>query len=131
MLGAHEGRVDAELALGRHAEAVDELTALVRAHPLWERFHAQLMLALFRCGRQSDALRAYQDVREMLADEMGLEPGPELQALERAVLSHDPALAAPIPLVSLQPPPRPTPLTSFIGRVPELPRSRRPSTRTA
>ena len=120
-IAAHEGYIDAELASGHHADVVAQVTDLVAEHPLWERFHAQLMLALFRCGRQSDALRAYQQVRELLAEEMGLEPGPELRALERAVLSHDPTLAAPISLTPLRvPASTPTPLTSFIGRTVEL-----------
>ncbi|HEV7761227.1 MAG TPA: BTAD domain-containing putative transcriptional regulator, partial [Acidimicrobiales bacterium] len=126
VISAHEGLVDAELASGRHADVVDRLTRLVRAHPLWERFHAQLVVALFRCGRQSDALRAYQDARHLLAEEVGVEPGPELRALERAVLSHDPTLAAPIPLASLrQQPVLPAPLTSFVGRGVELDRLER------
>jgi DNA-binding SARP family transcriptional activator len=95
VLAAHEGLVDAQLATGRHAEAVSPLTELVRSHPLRERFHAQLILALYRCGRQSEALRAYQDVRAVLAEELGIDPGVELKELERAVLAHDPALAAP------------------------------------
>ena len=120
VISAHEGLIDAELASGHHADVIPQLTELVSAHPLWERFHAQLIVALFRCGRQSDALRAYQQVREMLAEEMGLEPGPELRALERAVLSHDPSLAAPVPLASIgQLTPLPAPLTSFIGRTTE------------
>jgi DNA-binding SARP family transcriptional activator len=117
----HEGFVDAELAQGHHADVVHTLTELVAAHPLWERFHAQLILALYRCGRQSDALRAYQHVRTLLADEMGLDPGPELRALERAVLSHDPALAAPVPVAPFHPAvTAPVPLTAFIGRATDL-----------
>ena len=98
-----------------------QLARLVSGHPLWERFHAQLMLALFRCGRQADALRAYRHARTVLAEEVGLEPGPELRALERAVLSHDPALAAPVALASISNQPAlPVPLTSFVGRAVEL-----------
>src|SRR5262245_42783478 len=120
-ISVQEGLVDAELARGHHAEVVHTLTELVSAHPLWERFHAQLILALFRCGRQSDALRAYQRVRTLLADELGLDPGPELQALERAVLSHDPALAAPVPVAPFRPTmSAPAPLTAFVGREHEL-----------
>jgi predicted ATPase/DNA-binding SARP family transcriptional activator len=120
-IAAYEGLVDAEVAAGRHADVVGLLSDLVVAHPLRERFHAQLMLVLFRCGRQSDALRAYQNVRVLLATEMGLEPGPELRALERSVLSHDPSLLAPIPLVAPRHVVSPaTPITSFIGRSAEL-----------
>jgi DNA-binding SARP family transcriptional activator len=91
---AHEGLMDARLAIGAHAEVVAALTGLVRAHPLRERFHAQLILALYRCGRQADALRAYRDARAVLVEELGVDPGPELQALEGAILAHDPALDA-------------------------------------
>ena len=69
---------------------------LVGQHPLRERFRAQLIVALYRCGRQADALAAYRDARDHLLDELGLDPGPELRALERAVLAQDPALDAPI-----------------------------------
>jgi predicted ATPase/DNA-binding SARP family transcriptional activator len=120
-IGTHEGLVDAELALGHHADVLPVLLNLVASHPLWERFHGQLMVALFRCGRQSDALRAYQHARAVLADEMGVEPGPELRALERAVLSHDPSLVAPIPLaLAAQRAPLPVPATPFVGRELEL-----------
>jgi DNA-binding SARP family transcriptional activator/DNA-binding beta-propeller fold protein YncE len=87
--------IDCELALGEHEEVVQELEALVRQHPLRERLRAQLMLALYRSGRQADALAAYQDGRRTLVEELGLEPGHELQELEKAVLVHDPALDAP------------------------------------
>lgn len=118
---AHEGRIDAALASGRHAEVVPLLTDLVQAHPLRERFHEQRILALFRCGRQADALRAYQEVRRTLADELGLEPGPGLRALEQAVLTQDPSLVAPIPLTpTWEAPQFPAPLTSFVGRTGEL-----------
>jgi DNA-binding SARP family transcriptional activator/streptogramin lyase len=92
---AVERRIDLELALGRHDDLVPELEALVRAHPLRERLRRQLMLALYRSGRQADALEAYRDGRRTLRDELGLEPGEELQELQRAILAHDPALAAP------------------------------------
>ena len=95
VLAAHEGRAEALLAVGGHAEVVAPLTGLVLAHPLRERFHALLILALYRCGRQADALRAFQGARHALVDELGVDPGPELVALERAVLAHDPALAGP------------------------------------
>jgi DNA-binding SARP family transcriptional activator/pimeloyl-ACP methyl ester carboxylesterase len=87
----HE-RIDALLALGRHSEAVPDLEDLVRDHPLDERFWAQLLVAYFRAGRQSDALRAYQRLRTTLADELGIAPSRELQELERRLLDQDPAL---------------------------------------
>lgn len=92
-LNAMERRFDAELGRGRHAEIVHELEATARQHPLRERFWEQLMLALYRCGRQVDALRAYREVSRHLAEDLGLDPGPDLVALEAAVLRHDPALA--------------------------------------
>jgi DNA-binding SARP family transcriptional activator len=92
VLAAHEGLADCWLALGRHADAVGPLIDAVREHPYRERFHAQLMLALYRCGRQADALRAYKTARDVLVDELGLEPGAELQALQRAMLDQDPSL---------------------------------------
>ena len=94
-LAALETRIDADLACGRHSELVGELTSLVRAEPLRERLRAQLMLALYRCGRQSEALDAYADARQTLVSELGLEPGPELQELQQAILGHDEALRAP------------------------------------
>ena len=93
--GAHEGLVDARLGIGEHSAMVAELTALVQDHPLHERFHAQLIIALYRCGRQADALKAYQHARRVLLEELGVEPCPELHALEVAILNQDPALAAP------------------------------------
>ena len=94
-----EQRSDAQLALGRDAELVPDLERLVAQHPLRERFRAQLMTALYRSGRQADALAAFHAARGTLVSELGLEPGEELQQLQRAVLEHDPALAPPpIPL---------------------------------
>ena len=95
MSGAHEGLVDGRLGIGEHSAVVAELTALVQDHPLHERFHAQLIIALYRCGRQADALQAYQQARRVLLEELGVEPCPELRALEVAILNQDPALAAP------------------------------------
>jgi len=91
-LGALEERIDADLALGRHAAVVSELDALVAAHPYRERLRAQLMLALYRCGRQADALDAYQAGRRVLRDDLGLEPSNELRDLEAAILRHDESL---------------------------------------
>jgi YVTN family beta-propeller protein len=97
-LSAVEDRVDRELALGRHAAVAAELPRLIREYPLRERLRGQLMLALYRAGRQSDALEAYRAARETLVDELGLEPSPPLQRLEQAILRHDPALElAPAP----------------------------------
>lgn len=89
---AVEDRIDAWLALGRHAQAVTELETMVAACPLRERRWGQLMVAAYRCGRQADALRAYQRCRTVLADELGLEPGSGLRRLEAAVLAQDPSL---------------------------------------
>ena len=88
-------RIDAELALGREGGLVPELEALVAAEPLRERLRAQLMLALYRAGRQADALAVYRDARTALLDELGLEPGPDLRELEAAILRQDEALARP------------------------------------
>jgi DNA-binding SARP family transcriptional activator len=87
-----EERIAADLALGRHAELVSELEALVAAQPLRERPRAQLMLALYRSGRQADALAAYRTARETLVDELGIDPGPELRELEAAILRQDESL---------------------------------------
>jgi DNA-binding SARP family transcriptional activator/tetratricopeptide (TPR) repeat protein len=92
-----EWRMDAGLAQGRHSELVGELTQLALDHPWRERFHAQLMLALYRCGRQAEALDAYQRTRRMLVDELGVEPGRELRDLQAGILAGDPGLAAPGP----------------------------------
>jgi YVTN family beta-propeller protein len=94
-LAALDARVAADLELGEHARVVSELEALVVEHPLRERLHGQLMLALYRCGRQADALEVYAQARARLVDELGIEPGPELQALQRGILEQDPALAPP------------------------------------
>jgi YVTN family beta-propeller protein len=95
-LGALEDRIDTDLALGRHAALVGELDALAAEHPLRERLQAQLMLALYRSGRQADALERYQRARRRLIDELGIEPGPALRELERAILAQDPELEAPV-----------------------------------
>jgi len=92
---ALEDRVDADLARGRHGELVGELRDLVAQNPLRERFRAQLMLALYRSGRQAEALEAYRDTRLTLVDELGIEPGPDLQRLEAAILRQDPELELP------------------------------------
>jgi predicted ATPase/DNA-binding SARP family transcriptional activator len=136
-LTATEEWLQARLAGGQHAELVDELTDLVTHHPLRERLHGQLMLALYRAGRQADALAAFQRARRILDDELGLDPSPELRALEQAMLRQDPTLAAPTPAArpseaptrgqeqqvsaaeaeeAEEPPALPRRLTSFIGR---------------
>jgi DNA-binding SARP family transcriptional activator len=118
-LSALEERVDADLAAGREDQVVDELAALVARYPLRERLHAQRMLALYRTKRQADALAAYQKVRTMLRDELGMDPSEDLQQLERAILRQDPSLSPAPPskpaLSTL--PVAPTPL---IGREREL-----------
>ena len=91
-LVAIELRNDLLLALGRHHEMVGELTALIRDQPLRERLHEQLLLALYRSGRQADALRAYERARSQLVEELGVEPGPGLRDLEARILAHDPSL---------------------------------------
>ena len=85
---AFEARVEAELALGRHADLVSELEAAVAEQPLREHLHGQLMLALYRCGRQADALEAYRRARRTLVEEIGVEPGAELRALQDAILAR-------------------------------------------
>jgi DNA-binding SARP family transcriptional activator len=91
-LAALEERIEADLQLGRHAELVGELEALVAEHPLRESFRGRLMLALYRSGRQAEALEAYQRMRRTLVEELGIEPGRRLRELEQAILRQDPAL---------------------------------------
>jgi DNA-binding SARP family transcriptional activator len=92
-LAAVEDRIDAELALGRHDRLIPELEQLVRRHPFRERLGAQLMLALYRAGRQADALDVYRRTRETLVEELGIDPGTALQELEQAILRQDRDLA--------------------------------------
>ena len=116
---AIEARVEADLALGRHEELVGELGALVTEYPVRERLHARRMLALYRSGRQADALSAYREAYEQLAGVRGLDPGSALREMEAAILRQDPAL-------EWTPPARPAPATipaelpadvaSFTGR---------------
>jgi DNA-binding SARP family transcriptional activator len=91
-LTALEQRIEADLALGQHARIVSELEGLVRAHPLRERVRGQLMLTLYRCGRQAEALEVYREARRILVEEIGIEPGPQLRALHEAILRQDPEL---------------------------------------
>jgi predicted ATPase/DNA-binding SARP family transcriptional activator len=116
-LSATEGRFEHELAHGRHAGLVGELAAAVRAHPLRERLAGQLMLALYRSGRQAEALEAYRDARTTLVEELGLEPGEELSELQRRILVHDPALDLTRGSRRNE---LPASVTSFVGRRREL-----------
>jgi SARP family transcriptional regulator, regulator of embCAB operon len=95
-LAVLEARVAADLACGRHAAVVPELEALTREHPVRESLWGQLMVALYRCGRQTEALRVFQRAREALADEAGVDPGPELRRLEHSILAQSPRLDAPV-----------------------------------
>ena len=121
---AQEEQSDAELRLGRHAAIVGRLHELADAHPLRERMQAQLMLALYRCGRQADALEAFAAYRSRVSDELGLEPGDELHALQLRILRHDPALMV-TPGQSDQLPDLPVALTRLLGRERELGELRR------
>ena len=107
---AAEMAIDADLAAGRDSEVIGELEALIHEHPLRERLHAQRMLALYRDGRQAEALNAYREARAMLVEQIGVEPGAELQRLQQAILAQDPALelASPPP-AHATPPARPPP----------------------
>jgi DNA-binding SARP family transcriptional activator len=104
-LVALEQRFEADLAFGHHADSIPELEALVREHPLRESLRALLMLALYRAGRQADALASYQQARQTLVEELGLEPGQALQRLEQQILRQDPALdlAPPPPAAESRP----------------------------
>jgi predicted ATPase/DNA-binding SARP family transcriptional activator len=132
-LAALEDRIKAELAVGRHAEVTPELEALVAEHPLRERLAGQLMLALYRSGRQADASRVYHATRAMLVEELGMEPGPSMRQLHKHVLDQHPTLELPEPAVSAGAPQAarspapgraahnlPVELTSFVGREHEL-----------
>ena len=101
-LSVVEDRIEADLALGGHAELVGELQTLVIEHPLRERLRGYLMLALYRSGRQAEALHVYRDARQLLADELGIDPSPDLQRLERAILEQDPELEV---VQAVKPPP--------------------------
>lgn len=118
-LQAVEDRVEADIALGRHAEAITELEALVASHPFRERVWGQLMLALYRSGRQADALGTYQRARRMLVEELGVEPGPELRALELAIIRQDATLTLP-GTRSASSPRLPAERSSFVGRGREM-----------
>src|SRR5829696_1190727 len=100
-LSALEERIEADLAAGRSAELVAEVDALVAAHPLRERLRGQLMLALYRSGRQAEALSAYQEARRLLVDQLGIEPSQALQRLERAILQQEESLEPPTATVAV------------------------------
>ena len=119
-LQALEDRLEADLALGRHAEIVAELEALVAEHPLRERFWGQLMLAHYRAGRQGDALQTYQAVRVLLVEQLGVEPGSELRRLHAAILDQDRTLELLTPVPGDPPNNLPGQLATFIGREQEL-----------
>ena len=126
-LAALEERVEADLALARQHELVVELEALVARHPLRERLRGQLMLALYRCGRQAEALQAYQDTRRVLVEELGLEPSRAIVELEQAILRQDPTLDVARPRQHGFRPRRPKPTAFeasedgvFVGREREL-----------
>jgi DNA-binding SARP family transcriptional activator len=127
-LTALEARFDAELELGRHAALTAELRALTGAHPLRERLQAQLMLALYRAGRQAEALDVYRAARTALVEELGIEPGAELRELERAMLRQDPALNGHRPQPATPPLPdalgREVGVGLFVGRTDPLERLR-------
>jgi len=114
-LAAWEERFGAQLALGQHADIIDELTALVREHPLREQLCQYLMIALYRCGRRAEAIEAYRQVREVLVAEAGIEPGPELRSLEHAVLTDDRTLTVPA-VRSVTPAQLPAMVADFAGR---------------
>jgi predicted ATPase/DNA-binding SARP family transcriptional activator len=118
-LDALEERFEAALALGEHVEIGTDLRAALDENPFRERLWGQLMLALYRGGRQAEALEVFQEARRVLMEELGLAPGPELRRIQEAILAHDPAIA-PVPAA----PPRrgnlPAPPTSFVGREEEL-----------
>ncbi|MFF5247599.1 BTAD domain-containing putative transcriptional regulator [Streptosporangium sp. NPDC000095] len=119
-----DASLEARLALGQHGEVLPDLEALTRRDPLNERLRAQLMLALYRSGRRADALAVYQHAREMLAAELGVDPGPELVRMHRQILADDSALAAPSPSVAVRrvfaPAELPIASAAFTGRASEV-----------
>ena len=116
---ALEEDFEVRLALGEHRELTPALRAALAESPFRERLWGQLMLALYRSGRQADALETFQEARRVLADELGLEPGPDLRRLQEAILAHDPAIAA-VPVDRRRRGNLPAPTTSFVGREDEL-----------
>ncbi|GGO95778.1 AfsR/SARP family transcriptional regulator [Wenjunlia tyrosinilytica] len=133
-LSVLETRLEVDLELGHHDEVVGELTSLVGEHPLRERLCRLLMLALYRCGRQAEALAVYRETRRRLVAELGIEPGAALRELHARLLAADPALdfpdkqapapaAAPVPVAALRPAQLPADLPAFTGRSAELART--------
>src|SRR6478609_1671398 len=112
---ALEERFEAALGLGKHRELTPALRSALADNPFRERLWGQLMLALYRSGRQADALETFQEARRVLAGELGIEPGHELRRLQDAILAHDPAIAA-VPVVRRRHGNLPAPSTSFVGR---------------
>ncbi|MFD6329125.1 BTAD domain-containing putative transcriptional regulator [Streptomyces niveus] len=120
-LTALEDQAQARLDLGEHTQVAGELTALATRHPLRERLRLLQMRALYRAGRQGEALESYAELRALLVAELGADPGPEVSALHTAILRQDPSLTLSAPSVPLAPPlpstaPLPTPLTTLVGR---------------
>jgi predicted ATPase/DNA-binding winged helix-turn-helix (wHTH) protein/exonuclease VII small subunit len=118
-LDALEEQFEAALALGEHAEITPAVRAALGESPFRERLWGQLMLALYRCGRQADALEAFHEARHVLSEELALEPGPELRRLQQAILAQDPAIA-PVPVLPRRRGNLPAAVTSFVGRESEL-----------
>jgi DNA-binding SARP family transcriptional activator/tetratricopeptide (TPR) repeat protein len=128
---ALEARIGADLELGRHSEVIGELRVLTTEHPLREALHGQLMLGLFRCGRQAEALEAYRDLRSTLSEELGVEPSEPLRQLHQRILNADPGLLRHPPAARSEPAPQrtpgrrvpaqlPTDMRAFTGRSAEL-----------
>jgi DNA-binding SARP family transcriptional activator/WD40 repeat protein len=122
-VAALEQLIEAKLGLGRHPEVIPQLETLIAEHPYRENLRAQLMLALYRCDRQADALQAYQDARRALIEQLGIEPGERLRQLEQAILTQDPALAGPAGETA-ELPPELGAGTLLVGRDSELDRLR-------
>jgi predicted ATPase len=118
-LDALEERFEAALALGEHDDVAAAIRAALEESPFRERLWGQLMLALYRSGRQADALEVFQEARRVLLEQLALEPGPELRRLQEAILAHDPAIA-PVPAAPRRRGNLPAPSTSFVGRDAEL-----------
>ena len=120
-LTAEELAIEADLAAGRHQEVIGEIDALLAENPLRERLHGQRMLALYRCGRQAEALEAYRDARRTLIDEIGVEPTPELRRLHDAILRQDPSLDIEPAVTELPPELDPAASPPLIGRDDDAP----------
>jgi class 3 adenylate cyclase len=127
-LQALEDRIEADLGRGRERDVVPELEALVAEHPFRERLRGHLMLALYRIGRQTDALAVYREGRTLLSEELGLEPGAELRGLEQRILAHDHALDPQTVAIDATGPPAAAPVVPHPPHVSEPIRARRPAT---